>query len=255
MTVIHLLGRIKTFLRNTYSELVCPQTCAICGEASKQGISICKNCIQNFLRKNMNLIISEPEQFCQICGQRLISETKICRQCKDRINSEEERYYDKVYTLFPYLGDGHKLVSEWKSVGLRGYSQLFAMLAVEFISMAPELQNTVIIPVPARPKKIRQKGWDQIDDLANSLKMFPEVKICKWLKRYDSLPQKSVSQSLRKSNLEGKFYVPKKNAGKIPERAVLIDDVRTTGSTISECAKTLKQHNCKTVYGLCLFSD
>jgi predicted amidophosphoribosyltransferase len=71
------------------------------------------------------------------------------------------------------------------------------------------------------------------------------------LKRLDIRTQKKLGRRDRLENLEGRF-VP---AATVPRKALLIDDVMTTGATLESCAAALKGAGAEQVCGVCLFYD
>jgi predicted amidophosphoribosyltransferase len=93
---------------------------------------------------------------------------------------------------------------------------------------------------------------DQVDFLVRNLrKANDRLPVSRCLKRRVSKAQKSLNRKDRLENLKDRIYVK----GTVPQTALIIDDVITTGSTMEICANTLKAAGAKTVYGLCLFYD
>jgi len=140
----------------------------------------------------------------------------------------------------------------WKNNNIRTFSAVFAPLVRRFLMQNPELTQLPIVPVPPRPKKLREKGWDQVEDLAHDLATYPPLKVYRCLKRKDGTPQKKLSKKERAVNLQGKIST---TAKPIPQKLILLDDVMTTGATLEACARILKQAGSTTVYALCLFFD
>lgn len=203
------------------------------------------------------------EERCNRCGKILISEHNYCTHCKtagvtteDTIPAKDRERTktacDRIFTLFPYIGLGQKLLPLWKNHNIRTFSTVFAPLIALFLAQHPELTDIPLVPVPPRRKKLREKGWDQIEDLATDLSIYPHLTICRCLKRQDGIAQKQLSKLQRARNLKGKIHL---SVRIIPDKLIVLDDVRTTGATLDECARVLKAHGCKEVYGLCLFFD
>jgi ComF family protein len=181
---------------------------------------------------------------CSSCGRPLISETGTCLSCR-----EEEHSFDGVLALFPYSGNGQRLLAAYKFAKRLCLADFFAEHMAGALRFAAP-REPVLVPVPPRPGKIKKTGWDQIACLGKALTGlgFP-VYPC--LKRLPSQSQKELNREERRTNLRGRILCIKKP----PRNPVLFDDVITTGSTLDACASALKGAGSEKVYGLCLFYD
>ncbi|MEL3900396.1 ComF family protein [Treponema phagedenis] len=241
-----------------YANLLCPQQCAVCGEDTFRAIPLCKKCAERLLSTQLQYPLVHPELFCACCGRELISEQEYCTACHSAIFAAETFVspIQKTFALFPYIGLGQKLLPLWKNKEIRSFAPLFSKLIGEFIQTAQRLcmlpADIAIVPVPPRPKKLRKKGWDQIEDLARRLEA-SGFSINRCLTRKDGTAQKQLSRKERQTNLSGKIAVGGKK--RIPEKLLIIDDVMTTGATLNTCAEVLKNSGCKEIYALCLFYD
>lgn len=113
------------------------------------------------------------------------------------------------------------------------------------------LHFDALVPVPMHPVRRRLRGYNQSERLARvvgrelGLPVQPQ-----WLLRTRAThPQVGLSGEARTANLHGAFAASEGVVGKM---ILLIDDVTTTGSTLDECAKTLKAAGTKAVYTLTL---
>ena len=108
-----------------------------------------------------------------------------------------------------------------------------------------------MVPVPLHPKRLRQRGYNQSALLAREvgkgvgLSMMEGVLV----RSKDSPPQAS-SRGIeeRRRNVEGVFACSSKALEGL--RVLLVDDVCTTGSTLSACAQALKSQGASSVWGL-----
>ena len=89
-----------------------------------------------------------------------------------------------------------------------------------------------------------------MDRIARVLSRKRHIEIIRVLRRHRSVSQKTLSRAERQSNLSGKISLRKVKQYTIPEVVVLLDDVFTTGSTLSECALVLKNRGVRKVYAV-----
>ena len=139
-------------------------------------------------------------------------------------------------------------------------SDLFA----GFVAEALKIKDVkVLVPVPPRPGKIQEKGWDQIDELCGQLKYRFGFTILPLLVRKTTGQQKKLDREERLKTIgKSYFLVEKKEVekllkpfnGEFPERVCIIDDVCTTGSTLENCAQVLKEAGVQVVDAITLFS-
>ena len=237
-----------------------PGACALCGDfltaPTEIRSSLCRNCVSDLEKVTQN-----QGSKCNLCGKPLISEIDTCLPCRNTEPLTSERSYERLWVLFPYIGKYRKLLTEYKFGKNLAIANFFAEKIVEEIKICvttevPELKDACFVPVPPRPGKIKENGWDQIEHLIKQMKKIPgclPVKHC--LKRKKSKVQKMLNREQRLENLKGRVYFTGKQKPANEQVFILIDDVITTGSTIEVCAAALKAGGAKKVYGLCLFYD
>ncbi|MCL2184505.1 MAG: ComF family protein [Treponema sp.] len=236
-----------------------PGACALCGgnllKSNEIRLSLCSQC----------QAAVEPAtcgSLCSLCGKPLITEIDTCLPCRNREQTDlGERYYERLWVIYPYIGKYRQLLTEYKFRKNLYLADFFAEKILEVIEREPELKDALsnevsgimIVPVPPRPGKIKESGWDQVDHLVKRMK---KIKVClsvtRCLKRKKSKVQKSLNRKDRIDNLKGKIYFKSKKELKT---VLIIDDVLTTGSTMEVCASVLKAHGAEKVYGLCVFYD
>jgi ComF family protein len=102
---------------------------------------------------------------------------------------------------------------------------------------APDL----IVPVPLHPKRLRERGFNQSGVLAGELarKIKVPVSFDVIRRKHQTLPQTRLKRAERLKNVKGAFEICDVDTVR-GRRVLLVDDVYTTGTTLSECARILK---------------
>jgi ComF family protein len=235
-------ARYIFFLR----EFFFPSGCALCGATlinmDEAWYGLCRRC--------HDTLTPVSGETCDCCGRPLVSERGRCLACRNG----DGRSVDRSVVIFPYAGKYRKLLAAYKFDKNLALGHFFAEKVRDSLKiLEASLPGAAeVVPVPPRPGKLRRTGWDQIEYLARLLEKgrgVPPVNRC--LKRLPSQNQKDLNRENRKTNLRGRIILK----GTAPRRAVVLDDVRTTGSTLDACAAALKAGGAETVYGLCLFYD
>jgi len=120
-------------------------------------------------------------------------------------------------------------------------------LAAYFNTVEPFGDVETITYVPMSRRDRRKRGFNQAQLLANGLGRQVGIPICKTLAKVRATsPQAALSARERRSNLRGAFQLIRSGT----EKVLLVDDIYTTGSTVQECARTLKSGGYKAVYVL-----
>jgi competence protein ComFC len=224
---------------------VLPRWCVICGSLVQGGVHwpLCEDC-SKFIRKRYGY--GQSQSRCTKCGKPIISEIGQCMRCRTGGYS-----FDAAWPLFRYAGELRTLVLAYKSRGRRSLAPWFAaMLAEVLLERYP---GRVVVPIPPRPGKLRRKGWDQVEDIAGILERCFGVPVERVLRRADGMEQKALDLAHRAANVRGRIGV--RNGFRIPVDPVLLDDVMTTGATLSECAAVLKSAGAVRVDALAVCAD
>jgi ComF family protein len=108
----------------------------------------------------------------------------------------------------------------------------------------------VIIPVPMYLKKKRRRGFNQSEEIAKLISVSTGIPLSTTLiKTKETKPQMDLNRKERTENIKNCFAV--KNKEEVENKTILLlDDVYTTGMTMDECAKVLKENGSKEVWGL-----
>lgn len=242
---------ILFFLRIVLIYIDGGEKCIICGNRSSY-FPVCKDCRKK--RFDINKIIDIPR--CSSCGRELVSTKEICFPCK---SDGFKRHSDSCFALFSYRLWNRELMFMWKQQGVRTLSFLFARIVSDFFR---KKNIFYVVPVPPRPGKINEKGWDQIEELCEILEFIFGFKIFRILKRNTSDQQKKLDRESRLKTI-GRAYSLKskkeiehellKNKCEIPEKVCVLDDVSTTGATLESCSALVKEVWASEVVGVSLF--
>lgn len=161
-----------------------------------------------------------------------------------------ERVLDEAYPLFRFSGACKDLVSAYK---FRDRRSLAPFLAELLAAAAERLwPGWSIVPVPPRPGKLRERGWDQVERLAQELER-RGFAVARPLERLGSKQQKRLGREARLANARAAYRL--KEGAAPPELALLLDDVVTTGATAEACAAALKAGGSRKVSLLVLAAD
>jgi competence protein ComFC len=105
------------------------------------------------------------------------------------------------------------------------------------------LRGAVLVPVPLHPRKLRERGYNQSQYLAESFgKEVSGRGVANLLiRKRDTLSQTGFDLKARKENLKNAFALAPKMSIDSSLRYILVDDVFTTGSTLNSCASVLRK--------------
>jgi ComF family protein len=144
-------------------------------------------------------------------------------------------------------GRVHQFKFEGRMEWLPALVQLLETAYVNWGTESPD----VVVPVPLHPKRLRERGFNQSGLLAKefSRRHGLPVSFDLLIRKKWTEPQTRLNRKERLENVKGAFGL--RDASAVPGRRILlIDDVFTTGTTLSECARTLKKGGASEVYVL-----
>ena len=131
-----------------------------------------------------------------------------------------------------------RLVSTYKDKNEQGLAAIIANMMYEVIppSWLRDSLNRHISFIPASAKAYRRRGFDHAEELAKSLSLATAFPLIPLFERPRSKDQRVLNRSARISNMEEIFQL---TCTDVPEEILLIDDVYTTGATLSSAASKL----------------
>ena len=206
--------------------VIFPPTCVLCGGTGHKGPDICPACINSLLR------IKSP---CPCCGMPLqASESSHCGSCL-----QEPPPFQKTVSPYYYQPPLTQLVTNFKFHHQLKMARVLAALLGQDLSQRPRPE--CIIPVPLHPKRLRERGYNQALEIARllgrQLAIPVDYQLC--IRTRHTAPQTGLDAKLRKQNIRNAFAIK----GECQYRHVaILDDVITTGNTVSELAKLLRKN-------------
>lgn len=241
MTRSSFADKLRTF-RQLVIDCFFPLSCFGCGE---EGMLACGDC--------RSALPEQPYQECPVCRRPYQKNGATCRDCR------KLTALDGLFIARPYRHRLlQKLVFALKYRFIDAAAEPLAALMAESVSHHPFPLPDIVIPVPLHPRRLRFRGFNQAEVLAEKLMalLLPGSPISIHTDllrriRFTKPQMKTESKSERLANLSEAFVIPLETAGPIVGRYIwLIDDVATTASTLDECARTLKAAGAKTVWGV-----
>ena len=223
---MHNFGkRGKIQMIKTILGIIYPTTCIFCDK---------------ILEKNKEL------EICEECYKEL----KFLDNGKTIHKNNDEIYYDDIFAAFKYSGKIKELIIKYKYQHKGYLFRAFSKLMFKSIKDR-KIDADIILSVPLYKDRERQRGYNQAHLLAKEMSRLTNIqydkKILRRVKTTNCLAL--CNKKERKDIIKGAFLL--KNPEKVKnKKIILIDDVFTTGATINECSKVLKQCGAKKIIGL-----
>lgn len=223
-------------------DLLFPIKCIGCQKEEK---FLCDDCL--------SLINLNKVQNCPKCNKPSIF-GRFCKKCDPKINfsgiitasSYKNKLLQKAILTYKY-----KFVKELSSP--LGEILINILHQILFQNNTINLKDVVLIPVPLHKKRFLFRGFNQAELLSQKISLHYNLKLATDVltRIKDTKPQIELDKAYRKENIKDAFLCvnPKKIKGKI---VLLVDDVCTTSSTLTECAKALNSAFPKEIWGLVL---
>ena len=216
-----------------FAHALLPQDCFLCQAFSGSGL-LCGSCASDLPKI--------PTSACSICGLPTV-DGATCGACLS-----DPPAFDATRSAFRYAFPIDRLVQALKYRHQLVVAQFFAEVLQETATCLP-MPIDLVLALPLSEMRLRQRGFNQALEIAR-----PLARQCGWplsahgyQRVVDTAPQTSLPWKERQRNVRGAFECGLDLTGK---RVVVIDDVMTTGATLNEFARVLKQHGAAHVTNL-----
>ena len=197
-------------------------------------------------------LAAPPNHQCYLCEREWpTTEDGLCDDCRASlrlaISPTPPAGLDGLSAGLQYSDELSTIFFRFKKKERTDYTPFLA----QFISIPEEWHAEMLLPVPLHWWRQYQRTYNQSFLLAEYVSSRYGIPICQeLLVRTRATPQqKLLNEQQRRKNLKGAFRAAPECKGR---SIVLIDDVVTTGSTLSECARTLKKAGAERVYAACV---
>lgn len=182
---------------------------------------------------------------CVFCGKLLQeNETDLCRKCRFSLPESSDKpqigeFFTKCWSVYEYDEAVRESVLRYKFSGMQQYSVAYGRL-IAMKLLRENVKFDVLSWVPISEKRRRKRGYDQGRLLAEAVGKELGVSCVRTLRKtIDNRAQSSIGGlSARKANVMGAYKAVSPEHFR-SKRVLLIDDVVTTGATLSECSRVL----------------
>jgi ComF family protein len=221
----HFLTAVKTWAQSRWTW---PTQCAVCHGWGAQ--RVCETCIGRFKTEKTR---------CQRCALPVPENVSICGECL--INPPA---FDQALTAVDYAAPWNTLIGRLKFHEGLDMSAVLADVLLKAAQGAANHQEGLLLPIPLSANRLRERGfnqsWELTRRLAQQLAWRADANLLLRIKDTPSqLTQQTRAQ--RMSQLRGAFAVePLRRAELQGARVILVDDVMTSGATMTEAALALR---------------
>jgi ComF family protein len=237
-----LLVSSLRYTASTLFSVFFPSDCRICSLplTNISRLPVCPECLEAMSR-------SEGRN-CSVCGERMFgfepdADVRLCGECL-----KEHPSFEKASAYGSYDGGLRELIHLLKYDRVRTAARVLGrMLAEANSDLQPhfDLSTALLVPVPLHSSKFRSRGFNQSELIAEAaakvsldlraIRLRPQI-----LKRVrPTQSQTGLTREQRRENMRGAFAVTQ--ADEVRGRDILVvDDVLTTGTTVGECARVLR---------------
>ncbi len=237
------MGNIKAKLRewcNGVLRVVYPVHCPVCDEiVDEPGEKVCAECLRKIK------LLTPP--WCMRCGRKVEDGEEYCRDCRG-----SRHVFDRGRALYEYA-DAAASIYRFKYAGRREYADFFGEEIAEYLGdFIRQIQPDGIVPIPLHRRRYAKRGYNQAELLAREtgrrlgIPVYPKMLV----RVRNTVPQKKLNPQERQNNLKKAFNIGRND---VKLKVILVfDDIYTTGSTIDEAARALREAGAEKIYFITL---
>lgn len=192
---------------------------------------------------------------CGFCGK--INENSLCEKCEEeidkkllyKIEKKKDMFFEEHIYLANYEGNFRESILSYKFFDKSYMYKTFAKLILKNEKICRIIKSyNIIIAVPMYKKKKLLRGYNQSELIAKELaRNIKEIEFIHGLKKVkNNKKQSSLDKQNRLENVKNVYEIQNKQIIE-NRKIILFDDIYTTGSTVNECSRILKQNGAKEI--------
>src|SRR3990167_7332145 len=213
-----------------------PTYCLLCQLHAKNHELICEHCAET---------LPKTKNACLQCGLAILDMQTYCAACKTNPPA-----FDHTIALFQYESPISLLIAQLKFQQNLMIAALLSRYWIHYFLLHPTQLPELIIPVPLHYQRLKKRGFNQALEIAKPVGKYfgipVDVSACVKVKNTEA--QSSLSAKKRQNNIKNAFILTRT----IKENHVaILDDVMTTGNTVSEISVLMKNSGAKSINILC----
>lgn len=228
--------------RRTLIDYIYPPRCPICDDILEGRKNFpCVKCYHKIS------YIKSPR--CMKCGKQLDDEYK--EYCFDCV--KKRHYYTRGIAVWSYQDSIKQSIYNFKYNNRRDNSKFYANEIIRIYGrMIKSWDVDVIIPIPIHKKRKQKRGFNQAELIAREISNITKIPLATdiLVRNVNTKPQKELNDIERIKNLRDAFSVNPTTQN--IKKALLIDDIYTTGATIDMCSKLLRESGFREIYYVCV---
>jgi ComF family protein len=210
-----------------------PVTCYLCLDPGQRpALDLCAGC-EDDLPANIPA--------CPMCAAAASESRALCRRCARRA-----RAFDSAYAPYRYEFPLPELIHRMKYRGQLPITRILGCVLGKRLAERGALQVDTIVPVPLHAERERKRGYNQAREIAvfaaRELGLPVHDRLARRIR--ETTEQTGLAAGARRHNLRGAFMV---DAGAVPARVAIVDDVLTTGATAEALALALRRAGCRRI--------
>ena len=213
-----------------------------------------------FINYVLNLIYPN---ICGICDK--ISKESLCKKCEIKLNNiakfkidkYKNKNFEKHLYIFKYEGIIKESLIKFKFNEKPYIYKSFVNFLIKNEKICRFLKSyDIIIPVPIHYNRKVTRGYNQSALIAKEISKKLEIKYegNVLFKKVNNTPQSTKNRNDRRKNVVGVYYTKDQNLI-YNKKIILLDDIYTTGSTVNECCKELKEAGAKNIDVITIAKD